>query len=123
MTMWPRSGRAVPVGTAQVARAAFPNGCLAIPIHDAPEALFEDVKLWGLPCGAGRRSRRRRLPLVLVLQFADWYCSLPSGCRPPGGRCGPRPHRLEVRPRGLELADTGVDGSEVNEFLASTHTP
>jgi hypothetical protein len=48
MTMWPRSSHAVPVGTAQVARAAFPNGCLAIRIRDALGELFEDAQFAGL---------------------------------------------------------------------------
>jgi hypothetical protein len=32
--MWPWSGHAIPAGTAQVAREAFPKGCLAIRIRD-----------------------------------------------------------------------------------------
>jgi hypothetical protein len=38
--MWPRSRHAVPTMTEQVARAAFPTGCLAIRMRDALGKLF-----------------------------------------------------------------------------------
>ena len=72
MTMWPRSGHAVPAGTAQVARAAFPNGCLAIRLRDALGELFEDAQFAGLFATRGRPALSpARLALVLVLQFAE----------------------------------------------------
>ena len=67
MTMWPRSGRAVPAGTAQVARAAFPKGCLAMRIRDALGELFEDVEFAGLFAVRGRPAvSPARLALVLA---------------------------------------------------------
>ena len=103
MTMWPRSGRAVPAGTAQVARAAFPKGCLAMRIRDALGELFEDVEFAGLFAVRGRPAvSPARLALGLVLQFAeglsdrvDWKYAL-----------------------GLELTDTGFDASVLSEFRA-----
>ena len=72
MTMWPRSSHAVPAGTAQVARAAFPNGCLAIRIRDALGELFEDAQFAGLFAVRGRPAvSPARLALVSVLQFAE----------------------------------------------------
>jgi hypothetical protein len=66
--MWPRSGHAVPAGTAQVARAAFPKRCLAIRIRDALGELFEDAQFAGLFATRGRPAvSPARLALVLVL--------------------------------------------------------
>src|SRR6266545_3735918 len=93
MTMWPRSGRAVPTMTAQVARAAFPKGCLAIRIRDALGELFED--------GAVRKTVRGPGPPGGLTGAAGAGVGA-AVCRgavgPPGRRRGPRPDRLEVRP-------------------------
>src|SRR6266536_11582 len=90
MTMWPRSGRAVPASTARV---AFPKGCLAIRIRDALGALFEDAQFTELFATRGRPAvspaRPDRGISVAVRRRPDG---------PPGRRRGPRPHRLEVRP-------------------------
>jgi transposase len=68
MTMWPRSGHAVPAGTAQAARAAFPKGCRAIRIRDALGELFEDGQFAGLLATRGRPVvSPARLALGLVL--------------------------------------------------------
>jgi hypothetical protein len=73
--MWPRSSRAVPAMTAQVARTAFPNGCLAIRIRDALGEVFEDAQFAELFATRGRPAvSPARLALVSVLQFAE-------GCR------------------------------------------
>ena len=112
MTMWPRSGRVVPAGTAQVARAAFPNGCLAIRIRDALGELFEDAQFAGLFAVRGRPAvSPARLALVLVLQFVEGLSD--------------RQAADAVRARidwkyalGLELADTGFDASVLSEFRA-----
>jgi hypothetical protein len=101
MTMWPRSGHAVPAGTAQVARAAFPKGCLAIRIRDALGELFEDAQFAGLfatrpagtltgAAGAGigaavRRGLSDRQAADAVRGRLDWKYAL-----------------------GLELTDTGL---------------
>jgi transposase len=61
--------------TAQVARAAFPKGCLAIRIRDALGELFDDGQFAGLFAVRGRPAvSPARLALVSVLQFAE-------GCR------------------------------------------
>jgi transposase len=112
MTMWPRSGRAVPAATAQVARQAFPNGCLAIRIRDALGELFEDAQFMELFAVRGRPAvSPARLALVLVLQFAEGLSD--------------RQAADAVRARidwkyalGLELTDTGFDASVLSEFRA-----
>jgi hypothetical protein len=102
MTMWPRSSRAVPAGTARVARAAFPKGCLAIRIRDALGALFEDAQFAGLFATRGRPAvSPARLALVSVLgvrrglsdrQAADAVrARIDRGVRPGLGACR---HRL-----------------------------
>jgi transposase len=110
--MWPRSGRAVPAMTAQVARAAFPNGCLAIRVRDALGELFEDAQFAGLFAARGRPAvSPARLALVSVLQFAEGLSD--------------RQAADAVRARidwkyalGLELADPGFDASVLSEFRA-----
>jgi transposase len=110
MTMWPRSGRAIPAATAQVARAAFPKGCLAIRIRDALGELFDDAQFAGLFATRGRPAvSPARLALVSVLQFAEGLSD--------------RQAADAVRARidwkyalGLELADTGFDASVLSEF-------
>jgi len=112
MTMWPRSGRGIPAGTAQVARAAFPKGCLAIRIRDTLGALFEDAQFTELLAVRGRPAvSPARLALVLVLQFAEGLSD--------------RQAADAVRARidwkyalGLELTDTGFDASVLSEFRA-----
>jgi transposase len=112
MTMWPRPGRAIPAGTVQVARAAFPKGCLAIRIRDALGELFEDAQFAGLFATRGRPAvSPARLALVLVLQFAEGLSD--------------RQAADAVRARidwkyalGLELTDTGFDASVLSEFRA-----
>ena len=54
MSMRPRPSHAVPAMTAQVARAAFPKGCLAIRIRDALGELFDDTQFAGLWAMLGR---------------------------------------------------------------------
>ena len=72
MTMWPRSSRAIPAGTARVAQAAFPKGCLAIRIRDTLGALFEDAQFTELFAVRGRPAvSPARLALVSVLQFVE----------------------------------------------------
>ena len=69
MTMWPRSRRTVPAMTAQVAQAAFPNGCLAIRVRDTLGELFEDAQFTELFAVRGRPAvSPARLALVSVLQ-------------------------------------------------------
>jgi transposase len=112
MTMWPRSSRAVPAVTAQVARAAFPKGCLAIRVRDSLGELFEDAQFAGLFAVQGRPAvSPARLALVSVLQFVEGLSD--------------RQAADAVRARidwkyalGLELTDTGFDASVLSEFRA-----
>jgi transposase len=112
MTMWPRSGRTVPAGTAQVARAAFPQGCMAMRIRDALGALFEDVEFAGLFAVRGRPAVSPAwLALVLVLQFAEGLSDRQAADAVRG--------RIDWKyALGLELADTGFDASVLSEFRA-----
>jgi len=58
--------------TAQVARAAFPKGCLAIRVRDALGELFDDGQFAGLFGVRGRPAfSPARLALVSVLQFVE----------------------------------------------------
>jgi hypothetical protein len=72
MSMRPRPSHAVPAMTAQVARAAFPKGCLAIRIRDVLGELFDDGQFVGLFGVRGRPALSPAwLALVSVLQFAE----------------------------------------------------
>ena len=112
MTMWPRSGRTVPAGTAQVARAAFPKGCLAIRIRDALGELFEDAQFAGLFAVRGRPAvSPARLALVSVLQFVEGLSDRQAADAVRG--------RIDWKyALGLELTDTGFDASVLSEFRA-----
>ena len=68
MTMWPRASHAIPTMTAQVPRAAFPKGCLAIRVRDALGEVFEDAQFAELFATRGRPAvSPARLALVSVL--------------------------------------------------------
>jgi transposase len=110
MTMWPRSSRTVPAGTAEVARAAFPKGCLAIRIRDALGELFEDAQFAGLFATRGRPAvSPARLALVSVLQFAEGLSDRQAADAVRG--------RIDWKyALGVELADTGFDTSVLSEF-------
>jgi len=112
MTMWPRSSHAVPAGTAQVARAAFPKGCLAIGIRDALGELFADTHFAGLFAVRGRPAvSPARLALVLVLQFVEGLSDRQAADAVRG--------RIDWKyALGLELTDTGFDASVLSEFRA-----
>jgi transposase len=112
MTMWPRSSRTIPAGTAQVARAAFPKGCLAIRIRDALGELFEDAQFTGLFATRGRPAvSPARLALVLVLQFVEGLSDRQAADAVRG--------RIDWKyALGLELTDTGFDASVLSEFRA-----
>jgi transposase len=112
MTMWPRSGHAVPAGTAQVARQAFPKGCLAIRIRDTLGGLFEDAQFAGLFATRGRPAvSPARLALVLVLQFVEGLSDRQAADAVRG--------RIDWKyALGLELTDTGFDASVLSEFRA-----
>src|SRR5512132_2093559 len=112
MTMWPRSSRAVPDMTAPVARAAFPNGCLAIRIRDALGEVFEDAQFAELFATRGRPAvSPARLALVSVLQYVEGLSDWQAVDAVRG--------RIDWKyALGLELADTGFDASVLSEFRA-----
>jgi len=112
MTMWPRPSRVVPTMTAQVARAAFPKGCLAIRIRDALGEVFEDAQFAELFAVRGRPAvSPARLALVSVLQFAEGLSDRQAADAVRG--------RIDWKyALGLELADTGFDASVLSEFRA-----
>jgi transposase len=112
MSMRPRPSHAIPATTAQVARAAFPKGCLAIRIRDALGALFDDEQFAGLFAVRGRPALSpARLALVLVLQFAEGLSDRQAADAVRG--------RIDWKyALGLELADTGFDASVLSEFRA-----
>ena len=106
MSMRPSAGHAVPRMTAQVARAAFPKGCLAIRIRDSLGELFEDEQFAGLFAVRGRPAvSPGRLALVLVLQFVEGLTDRQAADAVRG--------RLDWKyALGLDLRDPGFDASE-----------
>jgi transposase len=112
MSMRPRPSHAIPATTAQVARAAFPKGCLAIRIRDALGELFDDEQFAGLFAVRGRPALSpARLALVSVLQFAEGLSDRQTADAVRG--------RIDWKyALGLELADTGFDASVLSEFRA-----
>src|SRR5918993_3684082 len=110
MTMWPRASHAIPTMTAQVARAAFPKGCLAIRIRDALGELFEDAQFAGLFATRGRPAvSPARLALVSVLQFVEGLSDRQAADAVRG--------RIDWKyALALELTDSGFDFSVLSEF-------
>src|ERR671912_2680944 len=110
MSMRPRPSHEVPAMTAQVARAAFSKGCLAIRVRDALGELFDDGQFVGLFGVRGRPALSpARLALVSILQFAEGLSD--------------RQAADAVRRRidwkyvlRLELTDPGFDASVLSEF-------
>src|SRR5918994_1323432 len=112
MSMRPRPSHEVPAMTAQVARAAFSKGCLAIRVRDALGELFDDGQFVGLFGVRGRPALSpARLALVSVLQFAEGLSDRQAADAVRG--------RIDWKyALGLELADTGFDASVLSEFRA-----
>jgi transposase len=98
--------------TAPVARAAFPNGCLAIRIRDALGEVFEDAQFAELFATRGRPAvSPARLALVSVLQYVEGLSDWQAVDAVRG--------RIDWKyALGLELADTGFDASVLSEFRA-----
>jgi transposase len=112
MSMRPVPSHAVPTMTAQVTRAAFPKGCLAIRIGDALGELFDDTQFAGLCAMLGR-------PALSPAQLALGRCweFAPGAVGPPSADAGRG--RIDWNcALGLELADAGVDASVLSEFRA-----
>ncbi|MFE9174465.1 IS1182 family transposase [Streptomyces kebangsaanensis] len=113
MSLWPRRGLIeVPATTVEVARAAFPRGCMAMRLRDLLGELFEDEQFTELFAVRGRPALAPgRLALVSVMQFAEGLTD--------------RQAADAVRSRldwkyllGLELRDAGFDDSVLSEFRA-----
>jgi transposase len=72
MSLRPQPARPVPEATAQVARAAFPRGCLAMRVRDELGALFEDAQFAeAFSARGGPGLSPGMLALVSVLAFAE----------------------------------------------------
>ena len=100
----------VPEATARVARAAFPEGCLAMRLRDEFGALYQDHEFVDLLAAIGGPSRSPgMLALVSVLQYAQ--------------QLSDRAAADAVRARidwkytlGLELTDPGFHYSVLSQF-------
>jgi transposase len=112
MSMQPKPSYPIPTTTAQVAHAAFPNGCLAIRVRDTLGELFTDAQFAEVFATRGRPAwSPARLALVLVLQFAEGLTDRQAADAVRG--------RIDWKyALGLELDDPGVDASVLTEFRA-----
>jgi transposase len=112
MSLRPNGLTQIPAETLRVARAAFPNRCLAMRARDALGPLFTDEQFAELFAARGRPAwSPARLALVLVLQFVEGLTD--------------RQAADAVRARldwkyalGLALDDPGFDASVLTEFRA-----
>jgi transposase len=110
MTQQPVSTSQVPEATAQMARAIFPEGNLAMAIRDKLYNVYDDYTFTELYPDRGQPALSAwRLALVSILQFAEDLSD--------------RQAAEAVRDRiswkyllGLELTDTGFDASVLSEF-------
>lgn len=106
----PQDSTQVPWLTQQVAKAAFPNGSLAMTLRDELGPIFEDADFADLYPSTGQLAESpARLALVTILQFAE---DLPA-----------RQAADAVRGRidwkyalGLELSDPSFHYSVLSEF-------
>jgi transposase len=102
----------VPVSTADVARAAFPDGTVCLQVRDALATIFADAQLAPFFATRGQPAACPwRLALVTLLQFAE--------------NLSDRRAADAVRSRidgkyllGLELTDPGFDASVLSEFCS-----
>lgn len=110
MSLQPRPIPEIPELTAQVARAAFPKGTLAIRIRDELGGIYEDEQFVELYSQRGQSTLAPwRLALITVLQFVE--------------NLSDRQVADAVRGRidwkyalSLELSDPGYDFSVLSEF-------
>ncbi|MEV6868763.1 transposase [Streptosporangium subroseum] len=110
MSLCARDPGGVPLQTAKVARAAFPNGCLGMRIRDALGPVFRDKDFADLFPRRGRPAwSPGQLAMVMVLQYVEGLSD--------------RQAAVAVRDRigwkyamGLELSDPGFDFSVLSEF-------
>ncbi len=110
MSMRPLPVPQIPVETVVVARAAFPDGCLAIRLRDELGPVFQNADfVAALANRGGPSTSPGMLALVSVLQFAE--------------RLTDRQAADAVRGRidwkfalGLALADPGFDFTVLSQF-------
>ncbi|WP_442800118.1 IS1182 family transposase [Nocardia sp. NBC_01730] len=110
MSLRPCRCDVVPVETARVARAVFPEGCLAMRMRDVLGPVFSDDEFTQVFSRRGQPAiSPALLALVSVLQFAEGFSD--------------RQAAQAVRSRidwkyalGLELSDPGFDYSVLSEF-------
>lgn len=110
MSLHPRIPGEIPAQTAQVARRAFPKGCLCMRLRDALGPLFADQDFLDLFPQRGQPAwPPHQLAIVSVLQFLEDLSD--------------RQAAAAVRARidwkyllGLELTDPGFDHSVLSEF-------
>jgi transposase len=112
MSVWARHGYEIPGATLRVAKAAFPNGCLAMRVRDELGELFADKDFVELFATRGRPGfSPARLALVSVLQFAEGLTDRQAADAARG--------RLDWKyALGLDLTDPGFDDSVLCEFRA-----
>ncbi|MFD9796862.1 IS1182 family transposase [Streptomyces sp. NPDC059070] len=112
MSLWPRTMPEIPLLTAEVARAAFPRGSLAMRIRDSLGGVFSDAQFADLFTKRGHPALSpARLAMVSLLQFAENLTD--------------RQAADAVRARvdwkyalSMELTDPGFDHSVLGEFRA-----
>ncbi|MFC5835977.1 IS1182 family transposase, partial [Nonomuraea insulae] len=110
MSLHPRVPEEIPAQTAQIARRAFPKGCLCMRLRDALGSLFTDQDFLDLFPQRGQPAwPPHQLAIVSVLQFLEDLSD--------------RQAAAAVRARidwkymlGLELTDAGFDHSVLSEF-------
>lgn len=102
----------VPAETAELARAIFPSGCMAMRVRDVLGPIFTDAEFSSLFSSRGRPALSPGLlALVSVLQFAEGLTDRQAA------------HAVRTRidwkyALGLSLADRGFDYSVLSEFRA-----
>jgi transposase len=112
MSMQPRPWPDVPAGTAQVARAAFPKGSLAMRARDQLGSWYDDDAFAGVYRTRGRPGiSPAQLAMVTVLQFTEDLTDRQAADAVRG--------RLDWKYcLGLALEDQGFDFSVLSEFRA-----
>ncbi|MFB7560963.1 IS1182 family transposase [Streptomyces brevispora] len=110
MSMRADSGEGIPAGTREVARAAFPKGCLAMRLRDSLGPLFSDEEFAEAFGVRGRPGvAPGRLALVSILQFTE---NLTDRQAAHAVRA-----RIDVKYLlGLELTDPGFDHTVLTGF-------
>lgn len=115
MSLHPQTFPEIPIETARVARAVFPQGNIYMHLKDELGSIYEDVCFTDLFPRQGQPAECPwRLALVTIMQYAE--------CRPVEG-LSDRQAADAVRSRidwkyalSLELTDTGFDSSVLSEF-------